>query len=106
MRYCPKCRVNINGDEAFCPRCGANLSNSNFRTAETVSEKSRTVCLLLAIFLGIFGIHRFYTEKIGTGILMLLLSTTGIGEIWCLIDIIFIIAGKFEDKHGDLILIW
>lgn len=106
MQYCPKCGINLSGNEDFCPKCGANLSNSNFRTTEGVSEKSRTVCLLLSIFLGLLGIHRFYTEKIGTGILILLLNSTGIGEIWLIIDIIFIAAGKFKDKNGDLVLIW
>ena len=67
------------------------------------SEKSGLVTFLLCIFLGIIGIHRFYTKKIGTGILMLLLCWTGISEIWWIIDIIMILLGKFKDKSGGIV---
>ena len=54
--------------------------------------------LLLALFLGHLGIHRFYTKKIGTGILMLI--TCGGFLIWYLIDLIMILTGNFKDDHG------
>ena len=63
------------------------------------SEKSNTVALLLCFFLGVFGIHRFYVGKIGTGILQLV-TLGGLG-IWALIDMIIIILQKFEDKEGN-----
>ncbi|WP_208977358.1 MULTISPECIES: TM2 domain-containing protein [Pannonibacter] len=53
---------------------------------------------LLCFFLGTFGIHRFYTGKIGTGILMIL-TLGGLG-IWSLIDLIMIIVGSYKDKQG------
>ena len=61
------------------------------------SEKNYVTTLLLAYFLGVFGVHRFYAGKIGTGILMLL--TVGGFGIWALIDMVFIMLGKFTD--GD-----
>ncbi len=62
------------------------------------SEKDFVPTLLLCLFLGAFGIHRFYVGKIGTGILMVL-TLGGLG-IWSLIDLILIIVGSFKDKEG------
>lgn len=57
--------------------------------------------LLLCVFCGGIGVHRYYVGKIGTGILYTLtLSFLGIG---CLIDLIKIISGKFTDKDGRYI---
>lgn len=61
-------------------------------------EKDWLVCLLLEIFLGGIGVHRFYVGKIGTGILFLL--TGGIFGIGWLVDLIKILTGKFTDKAG------
>ena len=74
-----------------------------FGNASNVSPKSWLVTLLLCLFLGTIGIHRFYVGKIGTGILMILLLMTGISAIWAVIDLILIILGKFKDKQGLLI---
>lgn len=69
-----------------------------------VSEKSRLVTLLLCIFLGWLGVHRFYTGKIGTGILWLL--TAGLGGIGTLVDMIMILVGSFKDKEGNVVSNW
>jgi len=69
-----------------------------------VSEKKRLVALLLCIFLGGLGVHRFYVGKIGTGILQIV-TCGGVG-IWWLIDLIMIIAGSFTDKQGKVVQTW
>lgn len=61
-----------------------------------VSSKNKMVALLLCIFLGGIGAHRFYVGKIGTGILYLL--TGGLFGIGWVIDIILIVAGSFKDQ--------
>ncbi|MDR2019188.1 MAG: TM2 domain-containing protein [Treponema sp.] len=66
-----------------------------------MEKKDWLTTLLLCIFLGGLGIHRFYTGKVGTGILMIL-TFGGLG-IWTLIDLIFIVMGKFRDKQGNYI---
>ena len=72
-------------------------------TAE-ISDKSRLVALLLCILLGFFGVHRFYVDKIGTGILMLV-TLGGLG-IWQLIDLILIAVGSFRDKQNRRVFRW
>jgi len=64
------------------------------------STKSRLVALLLCVFIGGLGIHRFYVGKTGTGILWLL--TGG-----CLgIGVIMIIVGSFTDAEGNVVSNW
>ena len=61
-------------------------------------EKNWLVTLLLCLFLGTIGVHRFYAGKIGTGILQLI--TLGGCGIWTIIDFIMILTGSFKDKDG------
>ena len=69
------------------------------------SEKNRMITLLLCLFLGGLGIHRFYVGKVGTGILTIV-TVFGFIGIWPLIDLIMIAAGKFTDKGGQPVLAW
>jgi TM2 domain-containing membrane protein YozV len=65
------------------------------------SDKNGIVCLLLCIFVGYLGIHRFFVGKMGTGILMIV--TIGGFGLWTLIDLIMIVCGKFTDSEGTAI---
>lgn len=69
-------------------------------TATQTGQKSWVVALVLCLFLGMLGAHRFYTGKIGTGILQIL-TLGGFFGIWVLIDLILILIGKFTDKDGN-----
>ena len=60
------------------------------------------VTLLLCIFLGAFGVHRFYTKQIGIGILQLL--TAGGCGIWVIIDVILIVTDTYRDGNGRLLV--
>lgn len=68
------------------------------------SPRSRLVALLFCVLFGVFGVHRFYVGKIGTGILMVV-SLGGLG-IWMLIDLILIAVGSFRDKEGRRVFRW
>ena len=74
----------------------APANPSEMPGAET--EKDWLVCLLLEIFLGGIGVHRFYVGKVGSGILFLL--TGGVFGIGWIVDLIKILTGKFTDKAG------
>lgn len=68
------------------------------------SDKSRGVALALGFFLGVFGAHRYYVGKIGTGLLML--CTIGGFGLWYLYDVIMIASGEFRDSAGRRLASW
>lgn len=61
-------------------------------------KMEKTTALLITIFVGEFGIHRFMTGKIGTGIIWLL--TGGCFGIGWILDIVKVANGSFEKKDG------
>lgn len=74
------------------------------------SEKTILPAFLLSFLGGLLGLHRLYVGKVGTGILMALLSITFFGLIvsglWNLIDLVMIVSGKFTDASGRPIRNW
>ena len=74
----------------------------------------RRLLLLLTLFGGIFGMHRFYAGRPLSGLCMLLLSPVGllllvffIGVFplsavttWMLVDLVFVARGRFRDGQG------
>ena len=96
-QFCSSCGEVIKKAAEVCPKCGVGVQGSLMK-----SEKGFAPTLILCLLLGVFGIHRFYVRKIGTGILMLL--TLGGFGIWQLIDTIRIAMGSFEDSKGNPIM--
>jgi len=75
------------------------------KNLDTLSEgsegdsKSQLVALLLGIFVGGLGIHRFYLGYTGIGVVQIL--TLGGCGIWALIDVIRIALGDLVPKDGS-----
>jgi TM2 domain/GYF domain 2 len=64
--------------------------------------KDWLTALLLSIFLGTFGVDRFYMGQAGLGIGKLL--TLGGCGVWWLIDVILIATGSAKDSRGRLLV--
>ncbi|MBF0519866.1 MAG: TM2 domain-containing protein [Nitrospirae bacterium] len=74
------------------------------KTLTNESPKSRLIALLLCFFLGWAGGHRFYCNKLGTGLIMLF--TMGGFGLWYFVDIVMISLGSFKDKDNLPISRW
>jgi RNA polymerase subunit RPABC4/transcription elongation factor Spt4 len=118
--YCTSCGRSIKKEAATCPFCGVAQASTDYPPGYV--PKNWTTALLLLIFLGTYGGHRFYVGKAGTAILMLIISvigSVGIGlmdatdgisgllgigciviGIWWIIDLVQICNVKFTDKQG------
>ncbi|MFL5612518.1 MAG: TM2 domain-containing protein [Gemmatimonadaceae bacterium] len=100
-KVCFSCSDVIDATASVCPRC---RTPQPMVAPVRTSERRILPALLLCFFLGIFGAHRFYAGKIGTGILELL-TVGGLG-IWWLVDMILILTGSFKDADGQKINEW
>jgi len=63
-----------------------------------VSDKNFFLVATLCFLLGVFGVHRFYCDKIMSGVLMIF-TIGGLG-IWALVDFIIVCFGEFTDSQG------
>jgi len=85
---CPNCNEPVANSALVCPSCQFKIDES----------RDWLTTLLLAIVLGKFGVHRFYTGHIGIGILML--CTLGCCGILWIYDIITIVTDSYRDHNG------
>ena len=75
-----------------------NQQNANLGVMPRISKKNKITALVLCIFLGFFGVHKFYVGKIGMGVIYFF--TVGLFGFGWIIDIILIATGSFTDEFG------
>jgi hypothetical protein len=103
---CRECGKQISDLAEACPYCGVPLKERARPEAASVpiiAPKSRGTAVLLALFLGGLGIHKFYLDRPGWGIVYLLFSWTFIPAIIAMfegIGYMFTTDEKFREKYG------
>ena len=100
VNFCANCGKEVNPGAAICVNCGAALQDAATQVGE---QKSKLVAVLLAFFLGGFGIHDFYLGYNKYGVIKIVLTVcTGFGGgLWALIDFIRLLTGSIHaDANG------
>lgn len=103
-QFCPNCGVNTNANQEICIKCGTRVAKQTSINFGSGPGKSKLVAGLLGIFLGSFGIHRFYLGYVGIGVLQIVVTmfTCGIGGLWGFIEGILILVGNINtDAKGN-----
>ena len=98
MKYCRGCANELHASAKTCPKCGATQIGSN-----TSGNKSRVAAIILALFLGGFGVHKFYLGRVAAGVLYLIFFWTFIPAIIAFIEMIIYITMSdeaFAEKYG------
>ncbi len=105
---CGRCGSTVAAGASYCAGCGtlvrAAAVGRKSKEYEEVSDYSRLLALLLCVFLGYVGAHRFYVGKVWTGMLWLL--TGGILGVGYVSDIVALIMGRFRDHEGLRLEYW
>ena len=99
-KYCHACGQPIDSRAEICPHCGVrqpmNL-NPLMLGQNTPSGRNRIAAALFAIFLGGFGVHKFYLGKVGQGVIYLLFCWTFIPTIIGFVEgIIYLTKSDYE----------
>lgn len=108
-KFCEFCGNKVAVDAVVCPKCGKQLeelrveenksnpqvviNNTNTNTVNGGYSKKQCdkwIALLLCIFLGLLGGHKFYEGKGGMGVLYIF--TFGLFGIGIIVDIISILC--------------
>jgi len=92
--FCPTCGKELSDLASACPSCGSAVAPAR----QQPGAKSKIAAGLLGIFLGGFGVHRFYLGYTTIGIVQIVVTlvTFGVGALWGLIEGILILTGNID----------
>ncbi len=126
-KFCQNCGAPLEAHSKFCESCGTpveqpsqprpvytqpqpvyaqpppvytqpNVIVNVTNQTQAVSPKSQGILIILWFFGGYFGLHYFYADRIGMGLLYFF--TVGLFGIGWLVDICAILGGTFRDEQG------
>jgi len=97
-KFCESCGQIIKKEAEVCPKCGVRQKSAVIAMGNTQGKDWLTT-LLLCLFLGYAGVHRFYTGHTGIGLAQLF--TLGGCGIWTLVDFFAILSHSFKDAQGN-----
>lgn len=104
QKYCQACAAVLDARAELCPKCGVRQQGpAGGGLATTPSGKSRIAAALFALFLGGFGIHKFYLGQVGLGVVYLLFFWTLIPAIVAFIEGVILLTQTdqaFAAKYG------
>jgi hypothetical protein len=103
-KYCPRCGYEVAATGRYCSQCALPILPVERFYELDVSPRSRLIALVLCVLLGVLRVHRFYADRLPSGILWL--CTGGLFGIGWLLDIILIATGHFRDCDGLPLLDW
>lgn len=98
-KFCSACGSALHLSASTCPHCGAQQRGGQ----RVQDQKSRVAAILLALFLGGIGGHKFYLGKPGIGVLYLIFFWTFIPAVVALIEAVIYITmsdDAFREKYG------
>lgn len=102
-KFCGDCGSVIKIRAELCPKCGVRQhGRSSF--SDSPNGRNRLSAALLAAFLGLFGVHRFYLGQIGLGFLYLIFFWTFIPLIVSIIDFVILCVmtdQEFAKRYGN-----
>ena len=88
-KYCSDCGKLINIKAEVCPLCGVRQFDAPIIV--NLGGRNKLVAALLALFLGAFGVHKFYLGQVGWGFVYLLFCWTLIPTIVSFVEFILLL---------------
>ena len=103
--FCTHCGSEIDDRAVICVKCGCAVENAmpQMGVSQKTASNEWLTAMLLCLFLGGFGIHRFYTKNYEIGTIQLVLGVLScftISWIWALVDFILILTGGYRTGDG------